>query len=105
MLATHGFRIQSIVLSEVIYHGLPNRIRSSPAPPPGEVPPAAALFLAGVKIFWPEGQAWLTQLLLPAGTRAAFRDLLDALQSGQPFYDSLTAFCREIVSYADLPAA
>ena len=63
------------------------------------------LFLAGVKIFWPEGQARLTQLLLPAGTRAAFRDLLDALQSGQPFYDSLTAFCREIVSYADLPAA
>ena len=63
------------------------------------------LFLAGVKIFWPEGQAWLTQLLLPTGTRAAFRDLLDALRSGQPFYDSLTAFCREIVSYADLPAA
>lgn len=67
------------------------------------------LFLAGVKIFWPEGQARLTQLLLPArnaaGTRAAFRDLLDALRSGQPFYDSLTAFCREIVSYADLPAA
>ena len=24
------------------------------------------LFLAGVKIFWPEGQARLTQLLLPA---------------------------------------
>ena len=63
------------------------------------------LFLAGVKIFWPEGQARLTQLLLPAGTRVAFRNLLDALQSGQPFYDSLTAFCREIVSYADLPAA
>jgi len=63
------------------------------------------LFLAGVKIFWPEGQARLTQLLLPAGTRAAFLDLLDALRSGQPFYDSLTAFCREIVSYADLPAA
>lgn len=63
------------------------------------------LFLAGVKIFWPEGQARLAQLLLPTGTRAAFRDLLDALRSGQPVYDSLTAFCREIVSYADLPAA
>ena len=63
------------------------------------------LFLTVVKIFWPEGQARLTQLLLPTGTRAAFQDLLNALRSGQPVYDSLTAFCREIVSYADLPAA
>lgn len=63
----------------------------------------------GVKVFWPEGQARLTQLLLPTrnavGTQTAFQVFLDALKSGQPFYDSLTAFCREIISYANLPTA
>lgn len=63
------------------------------------------LFLLGIKIFWPESQAKLTQLLLPTQTRDAVQVFLEALRSGEPFRDSLTAFCREIISYADLPAA
>lgn len=67
-----------------------------------------ALFLLGVKSFWPEGQEALTRLLLPArnasGFREAMQSFLAQLKAGESFYDSLTAFCREIISYADLPS-
>ena len=66
------------------------------------------LFLMGVRIFCPEMPEQLTQLLLPAPNAGNFQDAVASfvtqLKSGVSFYDSLTAFCREIVSYADLPA-
>ena len=67
------------------------------------------LFLVGVNIFWPEGRETLIQLLLPAGHATHFikasQGFFNSLTAGQPFYESLTAFCREIISYAELPAA
>lgn len=67
-----------------------------------------AMFLLGVKILYPEIPEQLTQLLLPtqnaADFREAFRLFVAQLKSGVPFYDSLTAFCQEIVSYANLSA-
>lgn len=68
-----------------------------------------ALFLLGVKVLWPEGRAALYDLLLPAGESGRFleasRIFLSDLKDGEPFYRSLTAFCREIIAYANLPAA
>lgn len=67
------------------------------------------LFLLGVRIFFPEIPEHLTQLLLPARNGGNFRDAVNSfvtqLKAGAPFYDSLTAFCREVISYADLPSA
>lgn len=68
-----------------------------------------ALFLLGVKIFWPAGRETLYALLLPSGNKGIYRDAASAfladLKDGAPFYQSLTAFCREVISYAELPAA
>lgn len=68
-----------------------------------------AAFLFAVKLFWPAGQEALTRLLLPlqgAGeTQAAMAVFLSDLREGQSFREALTTFCRQIVSYADLPAA
>lgn len=67
-----------------------------------------ALFLLGVKIFWPAGRETLYHLLLPVRNNS-FQTAADAfladLKGGVPFYQSLTAFCREVISYAELPAA
>lgn len=66
------------------------------------------LFLLGIRIFCPEIPEQLTRLLLPAQNEENFQSAIASfvtqLKAGVPFYDSLTAFCREIVSYADLPA-
>lgn len=66
------------------------------------------LFLLGVKAAWPAGSEKLTQLLLPAqstGFRQAAQTFFADLKGGAPFYESLTAFCQEIIAYADIPAA
>lgn len=67
------------------------------------------VFLIGVKIAWPAGSEKLFQLLLsfrnPSGSQAAVEAFLSDLKSGQSFYDSLSAFCRQIIAYADIPAA
>lgn len=64
--------------------------------------------LLGVKLLWPEGNELLARLLLPvhsSGSLDAVEAFLSALRSGEPFYDSLTAFCRHIISYADIPVS
>lgn len=67
------------------------------------------LFLFTVKAIWPAGSEKLAQLLLPVRNSTGFRQAAQAfftdLQSGTPFYESLTAFCQEIIAYADIPAA
>lgn len=66
-----------------------------------------ALFILGVKAAWPGGYDKLTQLLFPLGNRSQFLDAVQSffsqLQDGAPFYASLTAFCRQVISYAELP--
>ena len=65
-------------------------------------------FLLGVKALWPEGNELLAKLLLPirnSGPIDAVEVFLSDLRSGESFYDSLTAFCRQIISYADIPVS
>lgn len=68
-----------------------------------------AVFLLTVKAFWPAGQEALTRLLLPlrsgAETQEAMRIFLSDLQDGRDFREALTAFCQQIISYADIPSA
>lgn len=68
-----------------------------------------ALFLLAVKTLWPAGQEALTRLLLPLltteDTWEALSVFLTDLQEGQNFRDALTAFCQQIISYADSPIA
>ena len=65
------------------------------------------LFLLIVKTAWPAGREKLTRLLQPVGNtqdlRLAAQAFFADLKAGAPFYDSLTAFCQEIVSHAALP--
>lgn len=65
------------------------------------------LFLLGVKALWPAGNETLTRLLLPPQSalesQEAVQTFLSDLESGESFYDSLTAFCHQIVANADIP--
>lgn len=67
-----------------------------------------ALFLLLVKAIWPAGSEELTRFLLPTRDSEGFRHAAQAffanLKSGAPFYESLTAFCQEIIAHADIPA-
>lgn len=67
------------------------------------------LFLLAVKAAWPAGSEKLTQLLLPAGNSNGFREAAQAffadLKAGAPFYQSLTAFCQEVVVHGSFPPA
>ena len=50
----------------------------------------------------------LARFLLPvhnSGSFDAMEVFLSDLKSGEPFYDSLTAFCRQVISYADIPVS
>ena len=65
------------------------------------------LILLATKVFWPTGSKKLTQLLLPpqgnADLRQAAQVFFTDLKSGTPFYQSLTAFCQEIIRHANIP--
>ena len=65
------------------------------------------LFLLVVKAAWPAGSEKLTQLLLPAQAAAESQEAVQAflsdLKEGEPFYESQTAFCQQIIAYADIP--
>lgn len=67
------------------------------------------LFLAVVKTAWPAGNQLLRQLLLmptnAAESEDALQTLLSSLKDGQPFYDSLTAFCQQVIANAQLTPA
>lgn len=64
------------------------------------------LFLLGVKNHWPAGSNKLRQLLLPdaaaAAAQQAFQVMISDLESGTSFSDSVTAFCQDIVSNAQI---
>ena len=65
-----------------------------------------AAFLLGVKALWPEGSDLLARFLLPlhdSGSFDAVEVFLSDLRSGEPFYDSLTTFCRQVIAHADIP--
>ena len=54
-------------------------------------------------------QEALTRLLLPLQATAESHDAISAfvsdLREGHPFREALTAFCQQIISYADIPSA
>lgn len=60
----------------------------------------ALVFMVLVRCCWPGGTEILRQYLLPRETAAtaAFRQLAQSIQSGEPAGEAVTAFCREIVS-------
>lgn len=67
------------------------------------------LFLVTVKTVWPAGNQALRQLLLSPGYAAesetALQTLISNLKEGQPFYESFTAFCQQIIAHAQLTPA
>ena len=64
------------------------------------------LFLMSINAVWPAGSQMLRRLLLAPDTAAesetALQTLISELKEGQPFYDSLTAFCQQIIAHAQL---
>lgn len=69
----------------------------------------AAFFLSFLLLthaFWPAGRAKLRSLLLPGDpevTGQALSSMVEDLRAGKPLSDSVTAFCREILEYAQYP--
>jgi len=67
------------------------------------------LFVVSIKTAWPAGSQALRQFLLPpdsvAESETALQALLANLKDGQPFYESLTAFCQQIIAHAQLTPA
>ena len=65
------------------------------------------LFLLATKIIWPTESKRLAQFLLPFRANTDFylaiQTFVANLKSGTPIYQSLTAFCQEIISHADIP--
>lgn len=57
------------------------------------------LFILCVRQYWPEGIAKLRETLLPGqgAGQAAFQEFVSELRDGEPVYDALTAFCRQIL--------
>ena len=67
----------------------------------------ASFLLAGcllARTFWPEGTALLRSVLLPGNptvTELAFLDMMEDLRTGEPINESLSVFCKTIVSDND----
>ena len=65
------------------------------------------LFLLAAKVIWPTESENLSQLLLPfrgsTSLRLATQTFVSDLKNGASFYQSLTAFCQEIIHHADIP--
>lgn len=64
------------------------------------------LFLLLTCAFWPEGKDQIKQILIPGDpdiTQQAVSDLIVDLQNGESISDSVTAFCREIISHGKNP--
>ena len=65
------------------------------------------LFALGVKNHWPEGHERLVKLLLPGEpgvTQTALEDMVSDLGAGVPVSEAFTAFCRQIMTYEELPS-
>lgn len=59
-----------------------------------------ALFLLLCSLFWPEGSAFIQDVLIPgddAVTIRAFMNLTEELRNGTGLKESVTAFCRDIL--------
>ena len=67
------------------------------------------IFLFSVETLWPAGREALQQVLLrpgsASGTADALQGFISSLKDGQPFYDSFTAFCQQIIANAQLTPA
>ena len=67
------------------------------------------LFVASIKTVWPAGSQVLHRILLLPGNIAesetAIQTLISNLKDGQSFYESLTAFCQQIIAHAQLTPA
>lgn len=67
---------------------------------------AFAAFLILVHVFWPVGDEKLRNILIPGDpdvTVAAFSQMVDQLQCGDPLSDAVEGFCREIFAHAEIP--
>ena len=66
------------------------------------------LFLLAVKIIRPSIGEELTRFLLPFRNNTDFHQAVKVfftdLKNGAPFYQSLTAFCQEIINHANIPS-
>ena len=67
------------------------------------------LFVVSIKTAWPAGSQALHRILLPPGdfseSQTAIQTLISNLKDGQPIYESLTAFCKQIIAHAQLTPA
>lgn len=58
-------------------------------------------FVVGVRCFWPAGAEMLGRIFTPGDvTVAAFGQMAEDLQAGEPLGDAVTAFCRAVVEDA-----
>lgn len=65
----------------------------------------AVLFVLSVRIWWNDGAEQLRHWLLPGEptvTEAAFSGFVEDIQGGMKVGDAVTAFCKEIISHADV---
>ena len=65
------------------------------------------LFSISVKKYWPDGHAKLAELLLPGNpgvTQLALEDMVFDLGEGVPLSDAFAAFCRQIITYEEIPS-
>ena len=63
------------------------------------------IFLLATCLWWPEGRLALQQLVLPCDrevTAEAFSDMVDQIRGGEALDEAVAAFCREIISSAEL---
>ena len=59
------------------------------------------VFVAFVRLTWPEGTETLRNVLEPRGeTAAAFSQMVENVGAGQGMGEAVTAFCRSVVSSA-----
>ena len=68
----------------------------------------AAVLLAGVLAinqFWPEGKIFVQKLIFPYGNAAtseAFETMVSELKNGSEFSDAAAAFCKTVISNAQI---
>ena len=90
------------------YTKTPNAYHSADRPGPRAASRTAGVFLAFlllVQTFWPDGQQFLRELLIPGDaetTIQAVEVFADELRCGEPFSVAAEVFCREILTDADL---
>ena len=60
-------------------------------------------FVVSVRLTWPQGTEYLKNVLKPADqTVQAFAQMVDGVENGQGMGEAVTAFCRSVVSSAQI---